>query len=1486
MRKTIVALAIVILLMSSFPTIVFAAPPDNSAPVSDLSSSQQILVKFRPGTGLPEATQIHRQLGGQVKETISDIGVQVITVPKGQANEKVKAYRANARVAYAEPDFVAKAAGSPDDPLFGYQWGLSKVEAPQAWGVTTGNSSIKIAILDTGVDSDHPDLAGKIVSNINFSGSNTTDDVYGHGTHVAGIAAAVTNNGIGVAGLGYSSTIMNVKVLGDDGVGYWSWVAQGIIWAADHGAQIINLSLGGSDTSSTLEDAINYAWNKGVVVIAAAGNNGNSSPFYPAYYPNCIAIAATDANDALAPWSNRGDWVDVAAPGVSVYSTMTNGGYWYMSGTSMASPHVAGLAALVFTTVSDTNGDGKLNDEVRSRIEATCDDISVTGIGHGRIDAARAVSSALVPPGTVSGQVTDAKDGSAISGAQVSDGTRTTLTDALGSYSIGNVPRGSYQVTASKDGYQSSSLTVNVVSGGTTVANFSLSQIVVPGSITGSVTDAKDGAAIVGATVSDGTRTATTDASGKYTITAVPPGTYQVTASKSGYQSSSLTVNVFLGGTTVANFPLSQILTPGSITGSVTDAKDGSAISGAQVSAGTRTVTTDASGKYTVANVPPGTYGVVASKAGYQNSSLTVNVFSGGTTVASFSLSQSILPGSITGSVTDAKDGSPIVGAVVNDGTRTATTDATGKYTVANVPPGTYQVVASREGYQNSSLTVSVLSGATALANLSLSQIILPGSITGSVTNAKDGSPIVGAAVSDGTRTATADATGKYTIADVPPGSYQVTASKEGYQTSFLTVSVLQATTTVASFSLSQIILPGSITGSITNAKDGSPIVGATVSDGNGTALTDALGSYTIGNVTPGTYQVTASKLGYQSSYLTVSVVSGTTALANFSLSQIILPGSITGSITNAKDGSPIVGAVVNDGTSTTSTDATGKYTIANVPPGTYVVVASKAGYQSSSLTVNVFSEGTTVANFSLNEIIVPGSISGTVTSAKDGLPLVGATVTDGTRTTSTDATGKYTIANVPPGTYQVVASKEGYETSSLTVNVLQGTTAVANFSLSQIIVPGSITGAVTNAKDGSPIVGVAVNDGTRTALTDATGSYTIDNVTPGGYQVVASKEGYQSSSLTGTVLSGTTAVANLCLSQIILPGSITGAVTDAKDGSPIVGAAVNDGTRTTTTDATGKYTIADVPPGSYQITASKEGYQTSSLTVSVLQATTAVANFSLSQIILPGSITGAVTDAKDGSPIVGAAVTDGTRTATTDATGKYTVSDAPPGTYQVVASKEGYESSSLTVNVLLGTTAVANFSLSQIILPGRITGSVTNVKNGLPIVGAAVTDGTRTATTDATGKYTIANVPPDTYRVTASKEGSVSVTSAVTVVSGGTVMINFSLSPRAPAMWVDSIRFIKSGKNLIIEVKVVTASGVFHREKVGLRLECSNGKVWSFSSTTNTAGLVRFNVSRAPVGSYLATVNSLICSGFIWDKSKGITSASYAPALYASHLK
>ena len=1263
MKKTIIALVIAILLISSFPASVFAALPDNSAPVSD-SSSQRILVKFKSGTSLSEAAQIHRQLSGQAKETISGIGVQVVTVPKGQAVKMAKAYSSNARVAYAEPDGIVEALAEPNDTYFAMQWSLQKVRAPEAWNVTTGSPNVTIAILDTGVDLDHPDLANKIISNINFSSSPTADDVYGHGTHVAGIAAAITNNGIGVAGLGYSTSIMNVKVLGDDGKGDCSGVAQGIIWAADNGAQIINLSLGGSDTSSTLEDAINYAWSKGVVVVAAAGNNGNSNPFYPAYYPNCIAVAATDINDVLAAWSDHGDWVDVAAPGVSVYSTMKNGAYCYMSGTSMASPYVAGLAALVFTTVSDTNGNGKLNDEVRSQIEATCDNISVSGIGYGRTNAARAVGNVPVLLGKISGQVTDAKDSSAIPGVRVSDGTRTALTDTAGKYTIDNAALGSYQVTASKDGYQSSSLTVNVLSGGTTVANFSLSQIVVPGSISGSITDAVDGSPISGAQVSDGTRTTVTDALGSYSIDNVPPGTYQVTPSKADYQSSSLAVSVLSGATSVANFSLSQILTPGRITGSVTDVKDGSPIVGATLSAGTRTVTTDASGKYAIANVPPGAYAVVASKDGYESSSLTVNVYSGGTTLTNFSLSQIFTPGSISGSVTDSKDGSPMAGATVSDGTRTATTDATGTYSIANVPPGTYQVTASKSGYQSSSLTVSVLAGATAVANLSLSQIILLGSITGSVTDAKDGSPIAGATVSDGTTTALTDGAGTYSINDVPAGSYQVVGSKVGYQSSSLTVTVLSGPTAIANLALSQIIVTGNITGSVTDAKDASPMVGATVSDGTRTATTDATGTYSIANVPPGTYQVTASKSGYQSSSLTLSVLAGATAIANLSLSQIIVPGSITGSVTDAKDGSPIAGAAVSDGTRTVLTDATGKYTISDIPAGSYQVVAGKEGYRSLTSTATVVSGGTAMLDFSLNQ--------------KE--PAANAIWVDSIRF--------------------IKSGRDLY----VEVRVVR-----ANGVLSQAKVRLSLQ--CSNGKVWS--------------------------------------------------FSGYTNTAGLV-----------------------------------------RFRLSRAPVGSYQATVT-------SLTRSGFIWDTSrgvTSSLFLSQIIVPDSITGSVTDAKGGSPMVGVTVSDGTRTALTDATGKYTINDVPSGSYQVVASKDGYES--------LASTA--------------------------------------------------------------------------TVVPGGTAMLDFSLNQRAPAskaMWADSIRFIKSGTDLYVEVRVVSDSSVLSRAKVRLSLQCSNGKVWSFSGNTKTAGLVRFRLSRAPAGSYLATVTNLTRSGFTWDTSRGITtSADYALSLSLSY--
>jgi len=272
-------------------------------------------------------------------------------------------------------------ASIPNDPYVERQWALSQIQIRELWQTANGGSEILVAVLDTGIDQDHEDLDGKVVVEANFTDSPTPGDTYGHGTHIAGIIAACGNNGVGIVGVAPESQLMNVKVADDTGGCQASTVAKGIIWAVDNGASVINVSIEFKEPSPELEDAVNYAWSRGVVVIAAAGNEGSESPVYPACYENCIAVAAIRQDDTLAPLSNYGDWIDVAAPGFNIYSTLPDNSYGYKSGTSFASAYVSGLAALLFSVVTDTNGDGKLNDEIRAAIENSCQQIGTNSTG-------------------------------------------------------------------------------------------------------------------------------------------------------------------------------------------------------------------------------------------------------------------------------------------------------------------------------------------------------------------------------------------------------------------------------------------------------------------------------------------------------------------------------------------------------------------------------------------------------------------------------------------------------------------------------------------------------------------------------------------------------------------------------------------------------------------------------------------------------------------------------------------------------------------------------------------------------------------------------------------------------------------------------------------------------------------------------------------------------------------------------------------------
>ncbi len=274
-----------------------------------------------------------------------------------------------------------------NDPFFNRQWALSNMNITDLWSKTNRNNEIVVAILDTGIDSNHEDLKGKVVAEINLTDSPTVNDLNGHGTHIAGIICATADNGIGVAGIVARCKIMNVKVADDDGFCNNQVVARGIIWAVDKGAKVINISIEIKKPSLDLENAVNYAWEHGALIISAAGNQGNSSAVYPAYYENSIAVAGVKPDNTLAPLSNFGDWVDVASPGYKIYSSLPGNLYGYETGTSFATAYVSGFAALLFNVVCDTNNDGCLNDEVRLAIEKSCRPMSNPGGSFGILDA-------------------------------------------------------------------------------------------------------------------------------------------------------------------------------------------------------------------------------------------------------------------------------------------------------------------------------------------------------------------------------------------------------------------------------------------------------------------------------------------------------------------------------------------------------------------------------------------------------------------------------------------------------------------------------------------------------------------------------------------------------------------------------------------------------------------------------------------------------------------------------------------------------------------------------------------------------------------------------------------------------------------------------------------------------------------------------------------------------------------------------------------
>ena len=337
----------------------------------------------------------HAKIVGELPE----IRAYLLRFQEPSVSATLSEAKAYAGFGYVEPNYYVHAAFTPNDPLWALQWGLPKVRADLAWDIELGKKSEIVAVIDTGIDYHHEDLAQNYVPLgydwVNHDGDPMDDN--GHGTHVAGIIGALTNNRVGVAGLAQVS-IMAEKVLDSGGGGTIFDVAQGVIDATNKGARITNNSYGTYLYSDTMRAAFEYAWSHGVLNVAAAGNDNTNQPFYPAAFTGfVVSVAGTDQNDARYTSSNYGDWVELSAPALSIISTLPGGSYGTLTGTSMASAFVTGAIALVWSHFQTLSAE-----QVRQRLQETAVDLGEPGrdpfFGYGRVDIFSALNTQLSAP--------------------------------------------------------------------------------------------------------------------------------------------------------------------------------------------------------------------------------------------------------------------------------------------------------------------------------------------------------------------------------------------------------------------------------------------------------------------------------------------------------------------------------------------------------------------------------------------------------------------------------------------------------------------------------------------------------------------------------------------------------------------------------------------------------------------------------------------------------------------------------------------------------------------------------------------------------------------------------------------------------------------------------------------------------------------------------------------------------------------------------
>jgi subtilisin family serine protease len=635
-----------------------------SAAPGEEFKSDQLVVRLKPGVSITSVISTAAPAGAATV-IHQPSNLYVVQFPPGFANAAAPALAAHPGILYVEANRIRHTSvTAPNDPSYPSQWALTAIKALQAWNTispqyltaatATGNR-IQIAVLDTGVDCGHPDFINSggssassarggqlntslsrafIASTISSTLCTVMDD-NGHGTHVAGTIAAAAQNGAGVAGVAWPLVVVSYKVTDNTGSGTDSNIAQAIMAAADAGVHIVSMSLGGAGYSQALQDAVYYAWARNTLVIAAAGNSSTNALTFPAGANYAIGVSATDPNGNFASFSNYGNSVDIAAPGVGILSTAPSypgaylaiQNYATLSGTSMATPHVSAVAGLIALTTP-----GATPAAIAQRLQQTASSAVNGGgwnqnYGYGIVNAAAAVSGTLraASVGGVTGQVVNAFT-LPVTGATVTVAGQTVTTAADGLFRFSNLNAGDYTISATATGQPAAIQNIAIVPGADTPIVLAMNST--NGAFTGQVT--ANGAGVANAVVEalNGTvaGTAVTDSTGYYSLT-VPAGTYQLSASAVGaVASNSNPVTLTASSSVTVNLTIARLGTIyGTVVNSSSQAVSGAAISIAGTAAAT-SATTDTAGHFQTIGLPAGTYTVTAIASGLTTTTANVTV--------------------------------------------------------------------------------------------------------------------------------------------------------------------------------------------------------------------------------------------------------------------------------------------------------------------------------------------------------------------------------------------------------------------------------------------------------------------------------------------------------------------------------------------------------------------------------------------------------------------------------------------------------------------------------------------------------------------------------------------------------------------------------------------------------------------------------------------------------------------------------------------